>query len=264
LRVTGVRLGERLFRIYREEQLMVRRRGGRKRALGTRAPMPVPLAPNERWPLDFVSGQFVCGRRILAVFGDCTRECPAAIADTSLSGVRVARELDLLIAWRGRPKTIVSDNATGLTSNAILFLAKQAKVNWRYIVPGKPVQNAFIESINVRWRDEFLNEPLFTSPLCAASSNRAHKAAVPSATASRNTATRRSPKRVSAIAKVKLTISARRPRIATSKVVTLASPAASKPIRWPISLAIASATTLEPKLAASEWFPNSIMKVRRS
>lgn len=113
---------KRLFRIYREERLMVRKRGGRKRALGTRAPMPVPLTLNDRWSLDFISDQFVCGRRfrILAVFDDCTRECLAAIADTSLSGRRVARELDLLIAWRGRPKTIVSDNGTELTSNAIL------------------------------------------------------------------------------------------------------------------------------------------------
>jgi putative transposase len=156
---------KRLFRIYREERLMVRKRGGRKRALGTRAPMPVPLAPNDRWSLDFVSDQFICGRRfrILAVFDDCTRECLAAIADTSLSGQRVARELDLLIAWRGRPKTIVSDNGTELTCNAILCWAKQAKVDWHYIHPGKPVQNAFIESFNGRLRDEFLNETLFTS-----------------------------------------------------------------------------------------------------
>ena len=129
---------------------MVRKRGGRKRALGMRVPMPVPLAPNDRWSLDFVSDQFVCGRRfrILAVFDDCTRECLAAVADTSLSGLRVARELDLLIAWRGRPNTIVSDNGTELTSNAIFCWAKQTKVDWHYIDPGKPVQNAFIESFN--------------------------------------------------------------------------------------------------------------------
>src|SRR5438093_12461969 len=156
---------KRLFRIYREERLMVRKRGGRKRALGVRAPMPVPLAPNDRWSLDFISDQFICGRRfrILAVFDDCTRECLAAIADTSLSGQRVARELDLLIARRGRPKTIVSDNGTELTSNAILFWAKQTKVDWHHIEPGKPVQNAFVESFNGRLRNEFLNETLFTS-----------------------------------------------------------------------------------------------------
>src|SRR6185437_5829312 len=90
---------KRLFRIYREERLMVRKRGGRKRALGTRAPIPVPLRPNERWSLDFVSDQLACGRRfrILAIFDDCTRVCLAAVADTSLSGQRVVRELDLLI-----------------------------------------------------------------------------------------------------------------------------------------------------------------------
>jgi putative transposase len=156
---------KRLFRIYREERLMVRKRGGRKRALGMRAPIPAPLAPNDRWSLDFISDQFICGRRfrILAVFDDCTRECLAAIADTSLSGLRVARELDLLIAWRGRPKTIVSDNGTELTSNAILCWAEKAKVDWHYIEPGKPVQNAFVESFNGRLRDEFLNETLFMS-----------------------------------------------------------------------------------------------------
>jgi putative transposase len=120
---------KRLFRIYREERLMVRKRGGRKRALGMRAPMPVPGLPNDRWSLDFVADQFVCGRRsrILAVFDDCTRECLAAIADTSLPGLRVARELDRLIAWRGRPKSIVSDNGTELTSNAILSLDIQSQ-----------------------------------------------------------------------------------------------------------------------------------------
>ncbi|WP_337960739.1 DDE-type integrase/transposase/recombinase, partial [Aeromonas hydrophila] len=84
------------FRLYREERLTVRRRGGRKRALGTRAPMTVPLLPNDRWSLDFVSDQMTDGRRfrILTVVDDCSRECLALVADTSLSGARVARELD--------------------------------------------------------------------------------------------------------------------------------------------------------------------------
>jgi putative transposase len=156
---------KRLFRIYREDRLMVRKRGGRKRALGTRAPMLVPLVPNDRWSLDFVSDQFACGRRfrILAIFDDCTRECLTAVADTSLSGQRVARELDLLLAARAKPKTIVSDNGTELTSNAILCWADQTQVGWHYIAPGKPTQNAFVESFNGRLRDEFLNETLFTS-----------------------------------------------------------------------------------------------------
>jgi putative transposase len=156
---------KRLFRIYREERLMVRKRGGRKRALGIRAPMAVPQLPNDRWSLDFVSDQMASGRRfrILAIFDDCTRECLAAVADISLSGRRVARELDLLIARRGRPRTIVSDNGTELTSNAILGWAEQTRVGWHYIAPGKPMQNAFVESFNGRLRDEFLNETLFTS-----------------------------------------------------------------------------------------------------
>ena len=78
---------------------MVRRRGGRKRALGTRAPMLVPQWPNDRWSLDFVADQFIDGRRlrILVVVDDCTRECLALVPDTSISGTRVARELDRLI-----------------------------------------------------------------------------------------------------------------------------------------------------------------------
>src|SRR3974390_3717476 len=108
---------KKLFRLYREEKLAVRRGGGRKRAIGTRAPMMVPAALNDRWSLDFVSDQLTDGRRfrIFAVVDDCTRECLALVADTSLSGSRVARELDRLIRQRGAPATIVSDNGTELT-----------------------------------------------------------------------------------------------------------------------------------------------------
>ena len=118
---------KKLFRLYREEKLAVRRRGGRKRAIGTRAPMLVPMAPNERWSLDFVSDQLTDGRRfrILTVVDDCTRECLALVADTSLSGIRVARELDRLMIERGKPKMVVSDNGSELTSNAILTWADQ-------------------------------------------------------------------------------------------------------------------------------------------
>ena len=106
---------KKLFRLYREEKLAVRRRGGRKRAIGTRTPMMIPLAPNERWSLDFVSDQLTDGRRfrILAIVDDCTRECLALVADTSLSGFRVARELDRLIVERGRPKMIISHSRLG-------------------------------------------------------------------------------------------------------------------------------------------------------
>ena len=156
---------KRVQRIYVEEKLQVRRRGGRKRALGTRAPMAVPNVPNARWSLDFVHDQMTDGRRfrVLGVVDDCTRECLALVPDTSLSGVRVARELDAIIARRGRPTAIVSDNGTEFTSNAILAWADDRGVAWEYIQPGKPVQNAFAESFNGRLRDELLNETLFRS-----------------------------------------------------------------------------------------------------
>jgi putative transposase len=156
---------KKLLRIYREEGLKVRRRGGRKRALGTRAPMAIPQGPNQRWSLDFVSDSFVDGRRfrILAVVDDYSRECLTLTADTSLSGARVARELTTLIGQRGKPHMIVSDNGTELTSMAILRWSKERHVEWHYIAPGKPTQNAFVESFNGRLRDECLNETLFTS-----------------------------------------------------------------------------------------------------
>ena len=96
-------------------------------------------------------------------YDDCTRECLALVADTSIGGRRVARELDAIIGWRGKPATIVSDNGTELTSNAILEWADQRKVDWHYIAPGKPQQNGFSESFNGKLRDELLNETLFSS-----------------------------------------------------------------------------------------------------
>lgn len=156
---------KKLRRLYREERLQVKRRGGRKRALGTRRPITPPDAPNQRWSLDFVSDAFTDGRRfrILAVVDDFTRECLTLVADTSISGRRVARELDVVIAGRGRPVTCVSDNGTELTSTAILEWSQDRRIDWHYIAPGKPQQNAFIESFNARLRDEFLNETLFSS-----------------------------------------------------------------------------------------------------
>lgn len=135
---------KKLLRLYREERLTVRRRGGRKRALGTRAPMAIPQGPNQRWSLDFVSDAFVDGTRfrILAVVDDFTRECLCLVADTSLSGARVARELDALMTRRGRPLMVVSDNGTELTSTAILGWAQDHCMQWHYIAPGKPMQNA--------------------------------------------------------------------------------------------------------------------------
>ena len=154
---------KKLFRLYREERLSVRRRSGRKRALGTRAPMVLPQGPNQRWSLDFVSDILADGRRfrVLVVVDDFTRECLALVADTSLSGVRVARELEGLTSERGRPLMIVSDNGTELTSRAILQWQEDHTVEWHYIAPGKPMQNGFVESLNGRLRDECLNEHLF-------------------------------------------------------------------------------------------------------
>ena len=97
------------------------------------------------------------------MYDDCTRECLALVADTSIGGRRVARELDAIIGWRGKPATIVSDNGTELRSNAILEWADHHKVGWHYIAPGKPQQNGFSESFNGKLRDELLNETLFSS-----------------------------------------------------------------------------------------------------
>jgi len=150
-------------RLYREEGLTVRRRKGRKRAVGARAPAPVLALANQRWSLDFVHDQMATGRRfrILNIVDDVTRECLRAVLDTSISGKRVVRELGDLIAERGAPKMIVSDNGTELTSNAVLAWSGETRVEWHYIAPGKPTQNGFVESFNGRMRDELLNETLF-------------------------------------------------------------------------------------------------------
>ncbi len=138
--------------------------------------MPVALRPGERWSLDFVSDTFGASRkfRMLAVNDDCCREnlCPSRqialqspagqrMADTSISGARVARELDALVRVDGKPACIVSDNGTEFTSRAILKWAGDNGVDWHYIDPGKPQQNGFIESFNGSLRDELLNEEIF-------------------------------------------------------------------------------------------------------
>jgi putative transposase len=162
----GIKLNrKKLYRLYREERLTVRKRGGRKRALGTRAPMTIPQGRNLRWSLDFVADTLMRGRRfrILAVVDDFTRECLGLVVDTSLTGLRVIRELDRIAEVRGYPAMMVSDNGTELTSNAILGWQQERGVEWHYIAPGKPMQNGFVESFNGRLRDECLNEHLFAS-----------------------------------------------------------------------------------------------------
>jgi len=155
---------KKLYRIYREERLKVRCRRRRKRALGTRAPMMLPGRINQRWSLDFVSDTLSDGRRfrILCIVDDFSRECLATVVDTSLGGVRVVRELERLTLERTLPETVVSDNGTELTSGAVLRWATR-RVAWHYIEPGKPVQNAFIESFNSKLRDECLNEYVFST-----------------------------------------------------------------------------------------------------
>jgi putative transposase len=156
---------KKLYRLYRQEGLSIRRRRGRKRATGSRAPAALPQGPNQRWSLDFVADVLSWGRRfrVLAIVDDFTREALALVVDTSIGGHRVVRELDTLTARRGRPAMIVSDNGTELTSRAVLEWTNRTGVEWHYIAPGKPVQNAFVESFNGRFRDECLNEEVFTS-----------------------------------------------------------------------------------------------------
>lgn len=156
---------KKIYRLYREEGLMVRRRKGRKRALGTRQPLPKPDRVDQVWSLDFMSDVLSDGRRfrVFGVMDQCSRECLRLIADTSIGGVRVVRELDYLLTTRGKPSCIVSDNGTELTSRVVLQWAQDYGVEWHYITPGKPRENGFTESLNGKVRDEFLNEHLFHS-----------------------------------------------------------------------------------------------------
>ena len=145
IRSEGVLINhKKLRRLYTEERLQVRRRVGRKRALGTRAPMALPQGPNQRWSLDFVSDTLTHSRRfrILAVVDEFNRECIALVADTSLSGTRVDRELDAVIARRGCPTMIVSDNGTELTSMAILRWSQLTRIGMVLHRTGQAKQSA--------------------------------------------------------------------------------------------------------------------------
>jgi transposase InsO family protein len=125
----------RIYRLYRQEGLAVRKRRSRRKAVGTRVPILVEATPNARWSLDFIHDQLACGRRfrILNIVDDVTRECLGAIPDTSISGRRVARELTTLVAQRGKPQMIVSDNGTEFTSNAVLHWSQEHRIEWHYI-----------------------------------------------------------------------------------------------------------------------------------
>lgn len=157
---------KRVRRVYRELGLCVKRRKGRKRATGTRLPLPQVDRPNQIWSLDFVSDALSCGRRIrvLGIEDQYAREGLALVVDTSLPGLRVVRELDRLCQKRGcYPKCIKSDNGTELTCHAVLRWAAEHDIEWHYITPGRPMENGFTESFNGRMRDEFLNQNIFST-----------------------------------------------------------------------------------------------------
>jgi len=154
---------KKIHRVYKEEKLQVRCRKGRKKATGTRAPLPKAERINQVWSLDFISDAFTDGRRfrVLGVMDQCARECLTLEADTSMPGLRVVRELDILVEQRGAPEVIISDNGPELTSRAVLIWAAAKGIAWHYIQPGKPQQNGYTESLNDKIRDECLNEHWF-------------------------------------------------------------------------------------------------------
>jgi putative transposase len=153
---------KRLLRVYQEAGLAVRRRE-RKRLARERVGMPVLIRPNQEWSIDFVSDALANGRAIrsLTVLDDFTKESLAIEVDTSLSGLRVTRVLDRIIAERGKPDGLRLDNGPEFTSRCFIAWAEQRGVPLIYIQPGKPVQNSYIESFNGRFRDECLNTNWF-------------------------------------------------------------------------------------------------------
>ncbi len=154
---------KRVYRLYRADGLAVRRRKRRKLAAGTRIVLAAPTRPNQRWSMDFMGDTLANGRtfRTLNLVDDCSRECLEIEVDTSLSGVRVARVLDRIAETRPLPAVIVVDNGPEFTSKALDAWAYAHRVRLQFIRPGKPVDNAFIESFNGKFRDECLNEHWF-------------------------------------------------------------------------------------------------------
>lgn len=156
---------KRTYRLYSKAGLGIRRK--RKKLPSEQRGRPEPAAniPNTRWAMDFVSDRLKTGRRvrILTVLDESSRECLACIADTSLTGQRVARILDQLVETNGRPKEILTDNGPEFTSNAMSEWTYRQEIRHRFIDPGRPIQNSHIESFNGKLRDEFLNEHWFAS-----------------------------------------------------------------------------------------------------
>lgn len=160
---------KRVYRLYRLEGLAVRKRGRKKLTSALRVPIEKPRQPNERWSMDFVHDALNDGRRLraLTIVDDCTRESVAIEVDHSIPGFRVARVLDQLAQSRGLPKTITVDNGPEFRGRALDRWAYRAGVKLNFIRPGKPIENAFIESFNGRFRDECLNGHWFVSLLDA-------------------------------------------------------------------------------------------------
>ncbi len=156
---------KRVYRLYREEGLGVRRRKGKRIGVVRRQPLAIPTRPNGRWSMDFISDALGDGRkfRSLNIVDDFNRECLAAEVDTSLTGARVVRVLEQLGERRGLPQILVMDNGPEFAGRAVDVWAYDQGVKLHFIEPGKPVQNAFIESFNGKMRDECLNEHWFMS-----------------------------------------------------------------------------------------------------
>ena len=156
---------KRTERLYREEGLVLRRKRRRKGAAGARVILPPPQRVNERWSMDFITDSIVTGRRFraLTIVDDYTRECPTIEVDTSLGGRRVVGVLDRLADSRGLPEAITIDNGPEFTGRALDEWAYRRGVKLSFIRPGKPIENAYIESFNGRFRDECLNTNWFIS-----------------------------------------------------------------------------------------------------
>jgi putative transposase len=166
LRKNGIKMNhKKLFRLYREMGLKVRKRGSRRRAIGPRLTKVKAIEINHVWSLDFMSDRLADGRkiRLLNIIDEFSRESLKIVVDTSLSGARVVRELEDLIKNRGKPRQIISDNGTEFTSVAVLKWSENSAIGWHYIDPGKPIQNGAVESFNGKVRDEFLNQNWFMS-----------------------------------------------------------------------------------------------------
>ena len=166
LRREGWRVNrKRVERLYREEQLKLRRRTRKRLAVEPRAGQWCPVAANQRWSLDFTADALASGRkfRTANLKDDCTRECPAIEVDFSLPAERVVAMLERAGTARGWPELLVVDNGPELRGRALEAWAWRRGVKLFFIDPGKPVQNAYIESFNGRFRDECLNLHWFTS-----------------------------------------------------------------------------------------------------